>query len=365
MITLDYKTQIYHNQRRIYLNKTNLVIMILFAFALMGAYSIYQPFLLSIVVAMLLTMATYNLTKKLTKKLNSRKLSTLFMTILLTLFIFIPIIYVTTIGVSYTAEIDKETLKTMIHSLQSFLENIPYISDLTKEYLSEEKILNSLQETAYYLTSLGKAGLGFMKNMLLVVLFYFIINLYGDKMFELIRLLMPVSRIKSTKMIHEVSSTMEVVFYSTIATAILEGLLFGVLVGSFGLNGLLLGIIYGFASLVPVVGGILVWGPVALYSWHSIDSSAAWIIMLYSIIVISIIADTFVKPVIIKVIKEDMLKSTIEINELVIFFSIVAGMSSYGIWGMILGPAITSFLIAMTKVYIEFNRDDFEKIQLS
>ena len=362
MNTLGYKVQT--NLRRISLNKTNLVIMILFALALMGAYSIYQPFLLSIVVAMLLTMATYNLTKKLTKKLNSRKISALLMTVLLTLIIFVPIIYITTIGVTYSTEIDKETLKTMIHALQGFLENIPFISGFTQEYLSEEKVLTSIQETAYYLTSIGKAGLGFMKNMLLVVLFYFVINLYGDKMFELIRLLMPVSRIKSTKMIHEVSSTMEVVFYSTIATAVLEGLLFGVLVGSFGLNGLLLGIVYGFASLVPVVGGALVWGPVALYSWHFIDSSAAWIIMLYSIIVISIIADTFVKPVIIKVIKEDMLKSTIEINELVIFFSIVAGMSSYGIWGMILGPAITSFLIAMTKVYIEFNKEDFERLQI-
>ena len=150
---------------------------------------------------------------------------------------------------------------------------------------------------------------------------------------------------------------MEVVFYSTIATAALEGLLFGVLVSSFGFDGLLLGIIYGFASLIPVIGGALVWVPTAIYGWNQIDINTAWIIALYSIIVISIIADTFIKPVIIKVIKEDLLKSTVEINEMVIFFSILAGISSYGIWGMILGPAITSFLIAMTKVYIEYNRD--------
>ena len=355
MIILNLKV----HKRRLFLSRTNIVIIILFAFALMGAYSIYQPFLLSIVVAILLTMATYNLTKKLAKKLHSRKMSSLLMTVFLTLIIFVPIIYVTTIGVSYGSEIDKKTLKSIIHTFQEFLENIPYIRGFTDEYFSEEQILSSLQETLFYLTSLGTAGLGFVKNMLLVILFYFIINLYGDRMFELIRMLLPVSRIKSTKMIHEVSSTMEVVFYSTIATAFLEGLLFGVLAGSFGLNGLLLGIIYGFASLVPIIGGALVWAPVAIYSWNTIDANAGLVIMLYSIIVISIVADTFVKPIIIKVIKEDMLKSNIEINELVIFFSILAGMSSYGVWGMILGPAITSFLIAITKVYIEFNRDEY------
>jgi len=339
------------------LDKTNVsVIFILFAFAIWGAYSIYEPFLLSMVVAMLLTMATYNLTKKLTKKFRSRKLSSLVMTIFMIAIIFAPIIYVTTVGVEYATHIDKALLKKVVHSLDEMLQHIPYLGDKVSKNFNETEVLASIQKSAYYLTSLGSAGIGFLKNMLFVVLFYFIINLYGDRIFELIRSMLPVSRIKSAKMIHEVSSTMEVVFYSTIATALLEGLLFGIFIASFGFNGVLLGIIYGFSSLIPVIGGALVWVPVALYAWSQIDAHSAWVIMLYSVIMISIIADTFVKPVIIKVIKEDMLSNSNDINELAIFFSIVAGMSSYGIWGMILGPAITSFLIGMTRVYIEFNR---------
>jgi len=343
------------------LSRTNIVILILFALALFGAYTIYKPFLLSISVAMLLTMATYNVALKLTLKLGSRKLSAVVMTILLIIFIFVPTIYITTTGVSYATTFDKATLKTMVTSIQDSVESIPFANEWLKDYLNEEKILSFTQDVVLNLTSLGTAGLGFIKNMFLVILFYFIVNLYGDYLFELIYLLMPVSRLKSTTMIHEISSTMEVVFYSTIATAMLEGMLFGVLVGSFGLNGLLLGIVYGFASLIPIIGGIIVWGPVALYSWHHIGSDAAWSIIIYSIIVISIIADTFVKPVIIKVIKEDMLKSSNDVSELVIFFAIVAGMSSYGFWGMILGPAITSFLIAMTRVYIDYNRENLNQ----
>ena len=340
------------------MNKTNIVIMILFALALMGAYSIYEPFLLSMVVAMLLTMATYNLTKKVTKRLHSRKLAALIMTIALILIIFIPIIYITTAGIEYLTHIDMKMLKKTIHSVEDFLRNIPYTEGWLDKYFSEEKILLFFKDSAKYITSVGSAGIGFMKNMLLVILFYFVINLYGDRLFELIRQLMPISRIKSTKMIHEISSTMEVVFYSTIATATLEGLLFGIFVGSFGFNGLLLGFTYGFASLIPIIGGALVWVPTAIYSWSQISAQTAWIIAIYSVVMISIVADTFVKPVIIKVIKEDLLKSNIEINEMVIFFAILAGISSYGIWGMILGPAITSFFIAMTRVYIEFNRDN-------
>ena len=323
----------------------------------MGAYTIYQPFLLSMVVAMLLTMATYNLTKKVTKKFASRKTGSIIMTLFMSLIIFAPIIYIATVGVEHAKNVDTHMIKNIIHSTESFLKNIPYIGDQISSNLSEEKIISSIQSSAHYLASLGTAGLDFVKNMLLVVLFYFVINLYGDRLFELIRLLMPVSRIKSTKMIQEVSSTMEVVFYSIITAAILEGVLFGILVENFGFDGLLFGIIYGFSSLIPVVGGALVWVPTTIYAWNQMDEKSAWIIALYSIFVISIIADTFIKPVIIKIIKEDLLKSTVQINEMVIFFSILAGIGSYGVWGMILGPAITSFLIAMTKVYIEFNKD--------
>lgn len=340
----------------------SLTITALFVLSLMGAYSVYKPFLLSIVVAMLLSMATYNLTKKLIKYFNSRKLSAIITSLLLILILFAPIVYMATIGVGYISQLDVATINEVTSVIKTFMEKIPYIKEWSQVGLSDEKIADYIQESTSYMTTAGSAGLGFVKNMILVLVFYFIINFYGERFFDLIRALLPVSRMKSTKMIHEVSSTMEVVFYSIVVTAIFEGFLFGVMVSYFGFNGLLFGVIYGFASLIPIIGGTIVWIPVALYAWKSMDANTAIFIAGYSVIIISIIADTFIKPVIIKVIKEDLLKSTIEINEIVIFFSILAGMSTYGFWGMILGPAITSFLIAITKVYIDYNHKEQSKM---
>lgn len=335
----------------------SLTITALFILSLLGAYSIYKPFLLSIVVAMLLTMATYNLTKKLIRKTGSRKMSAAISTIFLILIIFAPIIYLATVGVSYVAGMDISVIKDTTATLNKY--ELPYL----QEWLSPEKISEYLKISTSYLTTAGSMGIGFIKNMVFVLIFYFIVNYYGESFFELIRALLPVSRIKSAKMIHEVSSTMEVVFYSIIVTAIFEGVLFGAMASYFGFDGLLLGVIYGFASLIPIIGGAVVWLPLSLYVWNKIDTQTAVFIATYSIVVISIVADTFIKPIIIKVIKEDLLKSTIEINEIVIFFSILAGMSSYGFWGMILGPAITSFLIAITKVYIDYNNMEQPKKQ--
>jgi len=337
------------------MTKTSLMVTALFVLGIIGAYSVYQPFILSITVAVLLSMATFNLTKGLIKWTGSGHISAAISTILLTLLLFAPIVYLATLGVSYISQIDSAGIKETIHTIKNFMDGIPFLHRFTDAYLNDVQISTYIKDSTSYATAVGGAGLGFMKNMFFVVVFYFFINYYGNRFFDTILELLPVSVEKGSRMIEEVSATMEVVFYSVIVTAIFEGFLFGIIMSYFGFNGLFFGVIYGFASLIPVIGGIIVWAPVSLYVWTKIDSQTAIMIASYSIIVISIIADTFVKPMIIDIIKKDFLKSTIKINSIVIFFSILAGMSTYGFWGMILGPAVTSFLIAITKVYLDYS----------
>jgi len=340
------------------MRKSSLMITALFLLALVGAYSVYQPFILSMTVAILLAMATFNLTHNLNKYTNSARITAVITTVLMTLLLFVPIVYLTTIGVGYISQIDNNGIQETISVVKKFIEEVPFLKSLSTQYLGSDQITNYIQSSTSYLTTFSKASFGFMKNMLFVVIFYFFINYYGNRFFDMILALLPVSPNKGAKMIQEVSATMEVVFYSIIVTAIFEGILFGMIMSFFGFNGLLFGVIYGFASLIPIIGGIIVWAPVSLYVWTKIDAQTAMMIASYSIIVISIIADTFVKPMIIKVIKEDFLKSTVQINPILIFFSILAGMSTYGFWGMILGPAVTSFLIAITKVYLDYSEKE-------
>jgi predicted PurR-regulated permease PerM len=335
------------------INKRDYIIAILFAFALIGAYTIYQPFLLSMVVALLLTMATGNLHLKMTDKLDSEKMSASILSLLLLIILFVPITYIATIGIQSLVSIDPDIITQTTTKLISLSEDIPILEDWAEEYLHSEYILESIKTSTTTLTAAGSHGIGFIKNVFFVIIFYFILNSYADKLFTLITSFLPMNDEEGNKILKEISSTMEVVFYSIIVTAIFEGMLFGIVISFFGFNGLLLGTIYGFASLIPIIGGALVWMPVSLYAWNTINSNSAIIIALYSILIISILADTFIKPMIIKYIKDNILHSSAKINELLIFFSILAGMSSYGFWGMILGPAITSFLMAISKVYIE------------
>ncbi len=334
------------------------VILFFFFLGLLAAYSVFKPFILPIVVAILLALATSNLTRILGVKFKSKKLSTLLVVVVMSVLILVPIGYIATSGIAYLTTLDINSIQTILAKTKELLQNIPVIKDYANKYLTLANILPYLQDATFYIGKMGTKGLEFIKDTFFVVIFYAFIVYNQEKIMHLIVAMLPLSQRRAIFLVDEISSTIEIVFYSILVTAIFEGLLFGVFVSFYGFNGLLLGFIYGFASLIPVVGGMIVWLPVSLLAWSKIDANAAITIALYSIIVISIIADTFIKPVIIKIIKEQLLKSTLKVNELLIFFSIIAGMGSYGFWGMIIGPAVTTFLIATTNSYIELNKQN-------
>ena len=150
----------------------------------------------------------------------------------------------------------------------------------------------------------------------------------------------------------EMANVMSVVLYSIIINAILQGLLFAFITIIYGYNGFLTGILFAFMSLIPVVGGVLAWAPISLYELANGNATGAIVIALYTIIVISVIADTFLKPLVIKFINDKLVKIPTKINELLIFFAMIAGITTFGFWGLILGPAIVTFFLSTIKLYV-------------
>lgn len=89
---------------------------------------------------------------------------------------------------------------------------------------------------------------------------------------------------------------------------ILEGVAFGVMIVWFGHDGWSLGILYGLASLVPGCWGALIWIPIAIYELYHGNVNEAIFIALYSILLISVLIDSVIKPILIVFIKKESLK---------------------------------------------------------
>lgn len=336
--------------------KPQYFIAILFATSLYWMYLLYAPYLLVITIAALLAISTSNIQKHLESYLNNKLLAASISSILLAVLFFAPLGYfLTTLTIELNG-LSADTVSKIELYLREMMQNPPAYLTFLKPYLSDfVKDMNVNSVTATALSIAGKVGAfsaGFLKNAFLVIIFYFFAQYNGATIVAFLKRVVQMSVSESSLLAKELSDVMSVVFYSILATATFEGILFGGAISYMGYNGLLFGIMYGFASLVPVVGGVLMWLPFMIYEFAIGNSNEAIFIALYSIVVISIIADTFVKPIIIKEINQKLLNDdSTKMNELVIFFSIIAGLTTFGFWGMILGPAITAFFLTILKLF--------------
>ena len=337
------------------MNEHRFFLTAIFLAVLYSIVKLYEPFLMIITIASLLAVATYNINLKLYKVSRNQYVAAILSTLLLTVLLFGPIVYIITSLGSLANNFDP----LMVEKVQAYLKNfdfqlpssVAFLQPSLTDFIDSINVAQISKTAVAYLGSIGKNSAGFLKDMFLIVVFFFFASLNGKALIEYTKSVMPMDADEINLVFLEVANVMSVVFYSILISAIFQGALFAVLSIYMGYDGLLLGIFYGFASLIPVIGGALMWVPLCAYELAHGNTLSAIIIATYSIVVISIIADTFIKPLIIKYINDKLVKTPTHVNELLIFFAIFAGLTTFGFWGMILGPAITTLFISLLKFY--------------
>ena len=330
-------------------------LLMLFILALYWMYLLYNAYWMPILIGSLLAISTAKIQKKLFDLFNNDFIAALISSVLLAMLLFAPLGYFLTTLTIRLHGVNIDTLTLVYDKVDGWIEKLPdsmaFLQIQLRELIDYNNLSSLAGDSLGVAASIGKYSASFLKDAFLIIVFYFFAHYYGKTIMHYLIKIIRLPQQDTTLLSLEVSNVMSVVFYSIIATATLEGALFGVMISLIGYNGLLFGIMYGFASLIPIVGGALMWAPFMVYELALGNTGNALIITLYSIIVISIVADTFVKPLIIKYVDLNFIKSGTKINELLIFFSILAGLTAFGFWGMILGPAITSFFMALLKLY--------------
>lgn len=337
------------------MDKNRIFLGILFVLVLYGMLVLFKPFLLNIAIASLLTIATIPLHVRIMSMTKNSIYTSFIATFLLCLLFFAPIVYAITILAKEALNFNPQIIQDTIHFFSTYKFDLPdslnFLEPKIKELFSSLDLSSLANKLIANAASFGKMGAGFFTNMIFIVIFFFFANAYGRDIMNYVKSVLPMEEEEVEMIFTEMGNVMSVVFYSILVTAFFEGTLFAIIGIYFGYDGILLGILYGFCSLIPVVGGALMWVPISAYEFANGNTATALTIAIYSVVVISIIADTFIKPLIIKYINNKILVIPTEINELLIFFAILAGLSTFGFWGMILGPAITTFFLSILKIY--------------
>lgn len=318
---------------------------------------LFKPFWMCIIVGILLAISTSNMHKTFFKLTKGKKtLSAAITTLVFCLIILGPLLYAIIETIKHISNINTEDVNQITNYLKTLSKNhlphpLAWLEPKIKEFISNFDFVGAIKNVVSFASGLGVTGVKFLFDTALIVIFYFFANLYSKDIIKYFKEIIPINPKEIDFIFSQMTNTMSVVFYSTLFNSILQGFLFGVIAYIFKFDGLLFGVIYAFSCLIPGVGGALVYVPLSIYEYFSASKTGGVIILIYSVVMISTIADNFIKPMIIKFINTKLIPTSMNINELLIFFSMIAGITTFGFWGVFLGPAILTMFLATLKLY--------------
>ncbi len=110
---------------------------------------------------------------------------------------------------------------------------------------------------------------------------------------------------------------------------------------------LIWGVLTGVASIIPMVGTMIVWVPVCIVVIAGGKVGMGIGLALYSAIVVSNIDN---------VLRFTILKRIGDVHPLITVFGVIVGLQLFGIMGLIFGPLLLAYFILLIKVYrLEFS----------
>ncbi|EAH4540629.1 AI-2E family transporter [Campylobacter jejuni] len=318
---------------------------------------LFKGFLLVIIIASLMAVATSNINAKFLNLTKGHKfLASILTTACMVLLFFAPFVYAMIELAKALKNFDIDLVTQTLDYVKNYQFTLPesfnFLEPKIKEFLASIDLNSISKQILSYASSFTKSGAKFLVDMVLICVFYFFANLYGTELVIYLKSIIPIDKKELDDVLSEVGNVMAVVLYSMVIVAIFQGALFGLITMFYGYDGILMGVIFAVSSLIPAIGGALIYVPVSLYEFASNNLNSALVIFIYSVIVISFIADTLIKPLIIKWINKKLVKTPTKINELLIFLAMIAGISTFGFWGIILGPAILTFFVSTLRMYV-------------
>jgi predicted PurR-regulated permease PerM len=176
----------------------------------------------------------------------------------------------------------------------------------------------------------------------LFLLFYFFRD--KDRILSALQRALPLSARESEQVFTKVRDTIYAIVNGSLAVALLQGVLGGLMFWVLGLpSPLLWGTIMALLAVLPVLGAAIVWVPAAIYlvviegSWEKALILTAW-----GAIVISLI-DNLLYPV--------LVKGRLRMHTVPVFISVIGGLAVFGAAGIVLGPVLLALAVGLTDIW--------------
>jgi len=211
-----------------------------------------------------------------------------------------------------------------------------------------ERVSKSLEAISGWGTYAADRAVFFFFDLLLIFFVLFFLFRDGKRWFRYIHDLTPLNRSDKEHLMTRIQDTVIGVSRGWLFTGVVQGLVAMLAYVAVGVEGaVLLGALTAFMGLLPAVGTLGIWVPVAIslltkgLYWRS-----AFILVWGTLVVVGLI-DSMARPY--------LIGKRVELPLFVLFFALLGGVAVWGAKGIIIGP----LLVAITPVLLDIYRDRY------
>ena len=314
--------------------------LVLMAVTVAGIYFCYRlsvPFFPALAWALALAVLFAPLHRWLESRLKQPNLAATICVMLVAVIIIVPAMFVAERIIGEAAR-GAETIQTMLESGQwrRAFDAHPRIAPVGDWIERQFDPPGTVKPAIAWLTNTAASLVrGSVLQLIGIVLtFYILFYFLRDRRaaLEAVRSLSPLSEADMNRLFASVSDTVHATLYGTLAVAVVQGALGGLMFWWLDLPApMLWGIVMGLLAVVPVLGAFVIWIPAAIFLVLEGSGGKALLLVLWGGIVIGGI-DNLLYPI--------LVGNRLKMHTVLAFISIVGGLIVFGPSGLILGPVI-------------------------
>ena len=206
------------------------------------------------------------------------------------------------------------------------------------------------QEVAKQALNVGQNTFDWLVSFVVTLYLAFFLLRDGPQLSRRIRDAMPLDASHKRTLLVKFTTVIRATVKGNVLVAAAQGALGGLAFWYLDVHGALLwAVLMAFLSLLPAVGAVLVWGPVALFFFATGAVGKGIGLVLWGTIVIGLV-DNLLRPL--------LVGKDIRMPDYLVLISTIGGMAIFGINGFVIGPVIAAIFVSVWGIFAEGRPSD-------
>ncbi len=324
-----------------------------FLLALIGTFAVlsfvvFLPYLLYIIGGIILVYISYPLYKRIQLTLHNKSVAAAICIVILLLATVIPMLFLV-----WTTVLQAQVLLTQVGTeLPQFIDTTALevqIQQITGQPVDIDEVIRSTavdiaNSLSTELPGLIQTAADVIIGIVLMGFTMYYLFKDGDHLIHSVTHLLPLRATHKETLLAEADRMAEAILVGHLLTAAIQGIIAGIGLLIVGIpNVIFWTFVMILLGLVPIIGSFVVWGPAGAYLiFVKADPLAGAALLLYGATVVSFTDN---------IVRAKFVESRANIHPLVVLIGVIGAIPVFGLLGVVLGPLILGFFIALLRVY--------------